>query len=180
MISRRSLLKALLAAAAFRPAPTALAARAVPRAPQPRDGFLCLYNIHTKETLATTYRVGGTYDPKALDAINWLLRCHYANESRPIDVGVLDLLCSIKDPYGERTPVHVISGYRSPAYNELLRKRGHRVAGGSYHRRGLAVDFILPGVSSRELFRAARSLRAGGVGKYPEFVHIDVGPVRFW
>ncbi len=180
MISRRSLLKALLAAAAFRPARTALAAGTVSPAPPPADGFLCLHNIHTKETLAATYRVGGTYDPKALDAINWLLRCHYTNEAKPVDPGVLDLLCAIKDGYGERTPVHVISGYRSPVYNELLRKRGRRVAGGSYHLRGLAIDFILPGVSSRELFRAARSLRAGGVGNYPEFIHIDVGPVRSW
>ncbi len=180
MISRRSLLKALLATAALGPARAAIAARKVPVASPPADGFLCLYNIHTKETLATTYRVGGAYDPKALDAINWLLRCHYTNESRPVDVGVLDLLCRIKDPYGERTPVHVVSGYRSPAYNALLRKQGHHVAGGSYHLHGLAVDFILPGVSTRELFRAARSLQAGGVGNYPEFVHIDVGPVRSW
>jgi len=174
VISRRSLLKAFLAAAAFLPGRKALAA------PETKDGFLSLYNIHTKETLDARYRVGGTYDPKALDAINWLLRCHYANEARPVDVGVLDLLCGIKDRYGERTPIHVISGYRSRAYNEFLRKQGHHVAGGSYHLRGLAVDFLLPGVGSQELFRFARSFEAGGVGNYPEFVHIDVGPVRFW
>ncbi len=180
MISRRSLLKALLAAAAFRPGRAALAARENPAVPEAEDGFLSLYNIHTGETLSTTYRAGGRYDPKALDAINWLLRCHYANEARPVDVGVLDLLCRIKDRYGERTQIHVISGYRSRAYNELLRKKGHRVAGGSYHLRGLAVDFTLPGVGNDDLFGAARSLEAGGVGRYPDFVHFDVGPVRSW
>ncbi len=180
MISRRSLLKTLLAVAALPPGRKALAERKVPAAPQPTDGFLSLYNIHTKETLAAAYRVGGRSDPKVLDAVNWLLRCHYTNEVKPVDVGVLDLLCRIKDPYGERTPIHVISGYRSLAYNELLRKQGHHVAGGSYHLRGLAIDFALPGVTNRELFQAARSLQAGGVGNYPEFVHIDVGPVRFW
>ncbi len=180
MISRRSLLKTLLAAAALRPVRNAFAAPETPASPGARDRFLSLYNIHTKETVAAAYRVGGTCDPKALDAINWLLRCHYNNESKPVDVGVLDLLCRIKDRYGERTQIHVISGYRSRAYNELLRRQGHHVAGGSYHLRGLAVDFIVPGVRSHELFKAARSLEAGGVGYYPEFVHIDVGPVRFW
>ncbi len=179
MISRRSLLKTILAGTVIR-SRLALAAREAPAGREAKDGFLSLYNIHTKETLAATYRAGGKYDPKALDAINWLLRCHYTNEAKPVAVGVLDLLCRIKDRYGERTQVHVISGYRSQAYNELLRKRGHQVAGGSYHVRGLAVDFVLPGVSSRDLFQAARSLEAGGVGSYPEFVHIDVGPVRFW
>lgn len=174
MISRRALLKTFLAAVTLRPARRALAA------PEPGDGFLSLYNIHTEETLATTYRVGGKYDPKALDAINRILRCHYSNEVKPVDVGVLDLLCGIKDRYGAEKRIHVISGYRSPAYNALLRKQGHRVAGGSFHLRGLAVDFALPGVRNHELFLAARSFAAGGVGNYPEFVHIDVGPIRFW
>lgn len=180
MISRRTLLKAFLAAAALRPARKALAAPETRTAPEARDGFLALYNIHTEETLAATYRVGRTYDPKALDAINRLLRCHYTNEVKPVDVGVLDLLCGIKDRYGAERQIHVISGYRSPAYNALLRKQGHHVAGGSYHLRGLAVDFALPGVGNHELFLAARSFSAGGVGNYPEFVHIDVGPVRSW
>lgn len=180
MISRRSLLKAILATAALWPGRRALAATETRIAPQEKDGFLSLYNIHTKEALSATYRAGGIYDPKALDAINRLLRCHYTNEARPVDVGVLDLLCRIKDRYGERTQIHVISGYRSRAYNELLRKQGHRVAGGSYHLRGLAVDFTLPGVGNDDLFGAARSLEAGGVGRYPDFVHIDVGPVRSW
>ncbi len=179
MISRRALLKAFLAAAALRPGRKALAAPGA-RVPDARDGFLSLYNIHTGESLSVVYRTGGTYVPEALGAINRLLRCHSTNEVKAVDAGVLDLVCRIKDGYGTERQIHVISGYRSRAYNELLRKRGHHVAGGSYHLRGLAVDFSLPGVGNGDLFRAARALSAGGVGHYPEFVHVDVGPVRSW
>lgn len=174
MISRRTLLKAFVVAPIlFRP-------RHASSARTKTDGFLSLRNIHTEETLDTTYRDGGEYDADALRAIDRLLRCHYTNEVRPIDVGVLDLLCGVKDRCGGGVRIDVVSGYRSPTYNALLRRQGRGVAGGSYHLCGFAIDFALPGVPMPELFRAAKSFSSGGVGLYREFVHIDVGPVRYW
>jgi uncharacterized protein YcbK (DUF882 family) len=76
----------------------------------------------------------------------------------------------------------VVSGFRAPKYNLLLRKKGHEVARESQHPLGHAVDFRLPGLSTRHLLQFVRGLHLGGVGYYPRsaFVHADVGPVRYW
>jgi len=76
----------------------------------------------------------------------------------------------------------VISGYRSPATNAALRKKGSGVARKSFHTRGMAVDLRIKGVPLRQLYRAAVALKKGGVGIYPSsgFIHVDTGPVRYW
>jgi uncharacterized protein YcbK (DUF882 family) len=173
MISRRNLLKALFSIAALYPLRNAFAFTKA-------DRYLHLYNIHTTERLATKYYASGTYDYDAINKINYLMRCHYTNQIMPIDVKVLDLLCDIKDTVGKDREVHVISGYRSHAYNEYLRSIGREVVKNSLHLYGLAIDFLIPGISSDELSNIAKSFSSGGVGKYPEFVHIDVGRVRYW
>jgi uncharacterized protein YcbK (DUF882 family) len=64
----------------------------------------------------------------------------------------------------------------------MLRKKGHEVARDSEHPRGHAVDFRIPDVPTLTLLRFIKSLHLGGVGYYPEsnFVHADVGRIRFW
>lgn len=173
MISRRSFLQCLTAAAVLYPASRAFGSICP-------DRSLELYNIHTDESLEVTYCVGGRYDADALEQINYLMRCHYTNEVKTIDPGVLDLLCDIRDRVGGNGPVEIISAYRSPEYNAYLRSRSRKVARDSYHLQGLAIDFSISGVRKTVLARAARSLLAGGVGKYRQFVHIDTGPVRHW
>jgi uncharacterized protein YcbK (DUF882 family) len=78
--------------------------------------------------------------------------------------------------------VNVVSGFRHPKYNLILRKKGHQVARDSQHTHGNAIDFFVPGVTAQALQTWARAQRAGGVGLYPEsgFVHMDTGPVRSW
>jgi uncharacterized protein YcbK (DUF882 family) len=146
----------------------------------PSERALRLYNVHTAETLEIAYCREGAYDYEALDRINHLMRCHYANEIKPIDIRVLDLLCDIKDKLGKDRKIEIISGYRSYEYNEYLRTRSRKVARDSYHLKGLAIDFTISGVNKNALARAARAFFAGGVGEYREFVHIDIGPVRSW
>jgi uncharacterized protein YcbK (DUF882 family) len=141
---------------------------------------LNLYNIHTNERLHVKYYESGIYDKNALHEINYLLRCHYSNEIIPIDTSLLDLLCDIKDIFGKDKEVHIISGYRSFAYNEYLRSLGRKVVQNSLHLYGLAIDFSITGISTSKLSSIAKSFSAGGVGKYPEFVHIDVGRIRYW
>ncbi|MDP2158456.1 MAG: DUF882 domain-containing protein, partial [Nitrospirota bacterium] len=109
-----------------------------------------------------------------------LMRCHYADEVKPISTEVLDLLCDIKDRFHKDRRIEIISGYRSVEYNEYLRTRSRKVARDSYHMQGLAVDFSVSGMSKNTLTEIAKSFYAGGVGKYSEFVHIDVGPIRYW
>lgn len=143
---------------------------------------LSLYNTHTGEALDTDYCVRGRYFPEALQRIDHILRDHRTGEVVSIDPGVLDFLHAISRKLGTRGPFHIISGYRSPATNVKLHARSKNVATNSLHVRGKAVDIRLPGVHLRSLRRVALDLSRGGVGYYPksDFVHVDVGRVRFW
>jgi uncharacterized protein YcbK (DUF882 family) len=110
-----------------------------------------------------------------------LLRCHYTNQSTAMDDRLLPTLLKAAAKFGART-IDIVSGFRAPKYQLMLRKKGHEVARDSEHPRGHAVDFRLPDVPTRVLLRFVRSLHLGGVGYYPEsrFVHADVGRIRFW
>ncbi len=149
---------------------------------QRAERTLALYNIHTGETLRRLYWADGSYLPDALTAINNLLRDHRTGEIKPIDPNLLDQLHAVAGQLDVREPFHIVSGYRSPRTNEMLRRGGHRIAKKSYHLKGRAVDVRLPGVGHDDLRRVARDLHGGGVGYYPDsgFVHLDTGPVRTW
>jgi uncharacterized protein YcbK (DUF882 family) len=175
MISRRNLLKSFLMVPA---ACVLLSGRVL--AMETVDRRLDLYNIHTGESLKTTYCSSGVYDYEALEDISYLMRCHYTNKVKPIDVRVLDILSNVKDTVGKNKQIHVISGYRSPEYNGYLRSIGRHVASHSLHMKGDAIDFTIDGVDNDHLAGIARSFVAGGVGTYPDFVHIDCGRVRYW
>jgi len=143
---------------------------------------LSFYNPNTKEALETVYWSNGNYLSKALDDINYVMRDRLTGEIRPMDTRLLDLLHTIEMELKTGKPFHIISGYRSPKTNALLRERGKGAAKNSYHIQGEAVDVRLPGCRLSSLRRAAYKLKAGGVGYYPRFrfLHIDVGPVRYW
>jgi uncharacterized protein YcbK (DUF882 family) len=110
------------------------------------------------------------------------LRDHYSGDVHVMDPQVIDLLSALQARLQSRRPLQIISGYRSPHTNAWLASMSDGVAQHSLHMEGKAVDVRLEGVSVRAIGRAARSLRAGGVGQYPEadFVHVDVGRVRTW
>ncbi len=174
--SRRSLLRAAgaLIPLAFVPAP--LLARA--------DGArrLDFYHTHTSEKLHVVYAEGGTYLPQALEEIDHLLRDFRSGEVHRIDPRLLDVLHGVRELTGGRGPFEVISGFRSPLTNEMLRHRSGGVAQKSLHLTGQAIDVRLTGVPTRSLRGAAIAMRRGGVGYYPEsdFVHLDTGRVRTW
>lgn len=179
--SRRSFLKAsLLTTLAFLHPGMAQASFSPENQP---SGRLNLYNIHTGEKISTVYRdQSGEYNPQAINEINWLLRCHFTNEQHPIDIQTLDFLDLVNTRLGCDNEIHVISGYRSPEYNNRLRSLGRKVAKHSLHLEGRALDIRIPGTSLSSLQRVALSLRLGGVGYYPNgnFVHIDSGAFRTW
>jgi uncharacterized protein YcbK (DUF882 family) len=146
---------------------------------------LSFFNTHTGERLKTTYCCDGRYEPEALKEVNRILRDWRSDEVKPIDPKLLDLLHELSGTLETDAPFHIISGYRSPHTNQLLRNRGGSgtgVASKSLHMVGKAVDIRLPGVKLDHLRGAARSLKLGGVGYYPSsnFVHVDTGRVRFW
>jgi uncharacterized protein YcbK (DUF882 family) len=148
----------------------------------PLDRSLSLYNLHTGESLKTVYWSRGKYISEALVEINYVLRDHRTGEIKSIDKRLLDLLYVIGKRIGTQNPFKIISGYRSPSTNALLCKRSNGVAKGSLHQKGKAVDIRVPGCQLSSLRDTATALKGGGVGFYPKsnFVHVDVGRVRYW
>jgi uncharacterized protein YcbK (DUF882 family) len=143
---------------------------------------LSFHETHTGESLELLYWSNGRYLPEALAQIDHVLRDFRTGEVKRIDTGLLDLLYFIGLKIGARKPFHVISGYRSPKTNALLRKSNKGIAKNSLHIVGKAIDVRLPGLPLSVLRRVAVDSKGGGVGYYPrsDFVHIDVGPVRYW
>ena len=143
---------------------------------------LSLYNPNTREAFEGVYWADGNYVLPALAEINHIMRDRLTGETKSIDANLLDLLFAIRTRLEMHRPLHVISGYRSPKTNALLRKRGKPAAKNSFHLQGKAVDIHAPGYRLSALRRVSAQLRGGGVGYYPRsrFVHVDVGPIRFW
>jgi uncharacterized protein YcbK (DUF882 family) len=146
------------------------------------ERLLSFNNLHTGERLKVVYWARGSYISESMSEINRLLRDHRSGEIHEIDRRLLDLLYSIRDRMETTEPFEVISGYRSPATNAMLRSHSNGVATRSLHMRGMAADVRLSGRSLALLRKAAISMKSGGVGYYPasQFVHVDVGRVRTW
>ena len=144
---------------------------------------LSLMNTHTGEKLCkVVYWQQGSYLEQSLRDIDYLLRDHRTDKVSRIDAGALDIMFALREKFPVMQPLEIISGYRSPETNQLLRGTSSGVAKRSYHMLGQAVDLRLPGVSLKTLRKAALQMRRGGVGYYPDsnFIHIDTGPVRSW
>jgi uncharacterized protein YcbK (DUF882 family) len=144
---------------------------------------VALHNLHTGESLKAVYWENGKYVPDAVAALNKLLRDFRTGDVHMIDPGLYDILDAISAKVENRSPYQIISGYRSPRTNAMLKKTGGGgVATHSLHMDGKAMDIRLNGVQLTHLHKAALSLKKGGVGYYPvsNFVHVDVGRVRRW
>ncbi|MCF6343622.1 MAG: DUF882 domain-containing protein [Devosiaceae bacterium] len=145
---------------------------------------LYIYYSSTKETAKITFKRNGRYDKKGLTQLNQLLRDWRRNEPTNMDPTLFDLVWEVYKESGATGPIHVVSAYRSPATNEMLRSRSRAVARSSRHTRGQALDFFIPGVSTKKLREIALKKQVGGVGYYPTanspFVHLDTGNVRAW
>ena len=148
----------------------------------PEERSLSLYNPSTKENFDGIYWRNGDYVADALNKINNLMRDIQTDAVKQIDKDLLDLIFAISIKLKPQKPVHVICGYRTAKTNALLVKRNKSAAKNSYHIKGQAVDIRLPGLRTSALRQAAYELGHGGIGYYPRrrFVHIDVGPVRYW
>jgi len=180
---RRTALKLLCVPLAFALFPLAahpvLAAAAQPKA-EALAGRISLYNINARETLDVAYlRPDGSFDTAALARLNHLFRCKMTQKERVIDPRLFLALDTLQQRVGATGARYtLICGYRSPEYNAKKCKRSGK--SNSYHVKGMAADVRLDGMSLAELGKAAVALKAGGVGSYKDFIHLDVGPVRTW
>ena len=151
---------------------------------QPEERTISFYQIHTKERLTVTYKRNGQYIPDAMQKINQILRDWRQNEVKAISPATIDIAWEIHQELGSKEPIHIISGYRSPNTNEMLRKTRGGQAKQSQHMTGKAIDITFPDVPLKKMRYSALIRERGGVGYYPTsgipFVHIDTGHVRMW
>jgi uncharacterized protein YcbK (DUF882 family) len=143
---------------------------------------LTMHNVWTNETLPVVLPPTATGAvPEPVGPFNQLARDHFTNQATMMDGRLFGVVVRAAENFHARY-VEVVSGFRAPKYQLMLRKKGHEVARDSQHPRGTAIDFRIAGVPTKVLLRFVKSLRLGGVGYYPEskFVHADVGPIRFW
>ena len=179
-LTRRTFVKLGMMAAAAGLLPRAVFGSSKSLAVQ--DKSLAFYNTHTGEKLKAIYWAEGNYVDGSLREINYILRDPRNNEIHDIDIRLLDFLFAVRQEIDANQPFHVISGYRSAATNAFLRAHSSGVAENSLHLVGKAIDIRVPGKDTRTLQKAAKALRRGGVGYYPksDFVHVDIGSVRYW
>jgi uncharacterized protein YcbK (DUF882 family) len=153
---------------------------ALPIAPYKRA--LAFRNLRTGDKLDIVYWADGQYLPEASREIARVLRDGRTDEVHAIDHRLVDLMQRLRATLRSSEPIQVVCGYRSPETNEMLRETTEGVAANSLHMVGEAVDLRVIDRPLRYVHRVAVSLKAGGVGYYPRsnFVHVDVGQVRYW
>ena len=147
---------------------------------------LSFHHTHSGEDLTVTFKRNGRYDEEALQQINHYLRDWRTQDQTTMDRHLFDILWEVYRDVDAKQPIEIISAYRSPATNAMLRHRSAHsgVARFSQHMLGHAMDFFIPGVPLEQIRFAGLRLQRGGVGFYPTsgspFVHLDTGSIRHW
>jgi len=145
---------------------------------------LSFYHTHSGEDLTVTFKRNGRYDEAALKKLNYFLRDWRSQDQTTMDRRLFDIVWEVYRDVDGKQPIKIISAYRSPATNAMLRRRSSGVARHSQHMQGHAMDFFIPGVPLEQIRFAGLRLQRGGVGFYPTsgspFVHLDVGSIRHW
>ena len=145
---------------------------------------LSFHHTHSGEDLTVTFKRSGRYDEAALKKLNHFLRDWRSQDSTTMDRRLFDIVWEVYRDVDGKQPIQIISAYRSPATNAMLRRRSSGVARHSQHMQGHAMDFFIPGVPLEQIRFAGLRLQRGGVGFYPTsgspFVHLDVGSIRHW
>ena len=145
---------------------------------------LSFHHTHSDEDLTVTFKRDGRYDEEALKKLNHFLRDWRSQDQTTMDRRLFDILWEVYRDVDGKKPINIISSYRSPATNSMLRRRSSGVARNSQHVLGHAIDFYIPEVPLEQVRAAGLRLQRGGVGFYPTsgspFVHLDTGSVRHW
>lgn len=145
---------------------------------------LSFHHTHSGEDLTVTFKRDGRYDEAALKTLNHFLRDWRTQDETVMDRHLFDILWEVYRDVDGKQPIQIISSYRSPATNAMLRRRSSGVARFSQHMLGHAMDFYIPGVPLEQIRFAGLRLQRGGVGFYPTsgspFVHLDTGSIRHW
>ncbi|MCC2098606.1 MAG: DUF882 domain-containing protein [Hyphomicrobiales bacterium] len=142
---------------------------------------ISLYHAHRRDNITITFRRNGSYDSAALRKLNYFLRDWRNDEQIRMDPRLFDVIWEAQRRVGSRGRITVLSSYRSPKTNAMLRSRSRAVAKNSQHMYGRAMDLRIAGANMSRVREVAIQMQRGGVGWYrSRFVHLDVGSVRAW
>jgi uncharacterized protein YcbK (DUF882 family) len=147
---------------------------------------LSFHHTHSGEDLIVTFKRDGRFDEEALQQINHFLRDWRTQEQTTMDPHLFDIIWEVYHDVDGKKPIQIVSAYRSPETNAMLRHRSAHsgVARFSQHMLGHAMDFYIPDVPLEQIRYAGLRLQRGGVGFYPTsgspFVHLDTGNIRHW
>lgn len=148
------------------------------------DRTLYLRHTHTGDVGRFTFKRNGEYDRKVLQQLNVFLADWRTKEPTKMDPALFDLLWSVYREVGASQPINIVSSYRAPKTNAMLRSKSSGVAENSQHTKGKAIDFFIPGIKLATVREAVMRHQVGGIGYYPTsgspFVHADTGSVRAW
>ena len=141
-----------------------------------------MYSGRTGERIDMIYWIEGQYIKDAVREVNHFMRDWRTDDVKSIDLRTVDIMAAAHNILDADEPYMLLSGYRSPKTNAMLRARGRGVAKNSLHIKGQAADLRLSTRSVSQIARAAQACRGGGVGRYSgsNFVHMDCGVVRTW
>jgi len=136
----------------------------------------------TGESLEMIYWIEGNYIKEAMAEVNNFMRDWREDSVVRMDQRNFDIIAASHRLLDTDEPYQLLSGYRSPRTNAMLRSRSRGVAKNSLHVKGMAADLRLNSRSVSQVARAGTACSAGGVGKYSRsnFVHLDCGAVRTW
>ncbi|RGP37717.1 DUF882 domain-containing protein [Pseudotabrizicola alkalilacus] len=141
-----------------------------------------MYSGRTGESIDTIYWIEGKYIPEVMTEVNHFMRDWRSNDVIGIDARTVDIMAAAHRLMDVKEPYMMLSGYRSPRTNAMLRSQSGGVAKNSLHLKGQAADLRLKSRSVGQMAKAAAACASGGVGRYSRsnFVHMDCGPVRSW
>lgn len=141
-----------------------------------------MYSGRTGESVDTLYWIEGEYIKDVLKEINYFMRDWRSDQTKSMDMRAVDIMAASHNLLDVDEPYMLLSGYRTPQTNAMLRSRSRGVAKNSLHMKGMAADLRLKTRSVGQIYRAALACNAGGVGRYTRsnFVHMDSGQIRSW
>lgn len=146
------------------------------------SGTMRLKNLrNNREAKVSLLNTDGSFNNEAFDKVDWIFDYPTTEQGNHVSQRLLFMLSYFADRLAPGKTIHIESAYRSPEYNEKIRKNGNNAAKTSTHQDGLAVDFWLQGVSGKKIWQTIKAKHCGGVGHYGgKIVHLDAGRPRFW
>lgn len=141
-----------------------------------------MYSGRTGERIDMIYWIEGEYIGDAIREVNYFMRDWRNDAAVSMDIRTVDIMAASHNLLDVSEPYMLLSGYRSPQTNAMLRSKSRGVAKNSLHMRGQAADLRLASRSVNQMAKAAIACHGGGVGRYSgsNFVHMDCGQVRSW